>query len=126
MYKINKENLSALFSLIADANELYVPCNINGTVNFAAWDEDVTVDLDTLKTVKYYECDLFLCAGTIQEASGDARLRRSLIADGQYHVLEIDLSTQSFWKGDIHKIRFDYFDYSSEGDVMFIKGITLE
>ena len=52
MYKINKENLSALFSLIADANELYVPCNINGTVNFATWDEDVTVDLDTLKTVK--------------------------------------------------------------------------
>ncbi len=52
MYKINKENLSALFSLIVDANELYVPCNINGTVNFAAWDEDVTVDLDTLKTVK--------------------------------------------------------------------------
>ncbi|MGM9551318.1 MAG: 4Fe-4S dicluster domain-containing protein [Clostridia bacterium] len=52
MYKINKENLSALFSLIADTQELYVPCNINGSVNFAAWDESVTVDLDTLKTVK--------------------------------------------------------------------------
>ena len=52
MYKINKENLSALFSLIADANELYVPVNINGSVNFAAWDEEQIVDLDTLKTVK--------------------------------------------------------------------------
>ena len=52
MYKINKENLSALFSCIADANELYVPCNINGSVNFAAWDEEQLVDLDTLKTVK--------------------------------------------------------------------------
>ncbi|MBR5535384.1 MAG: 4Fe-4S dicluster domain-containing protein [Clostridia bacterium] len=52
MYKINKENLSALFSLIAEANELYVPVSINGAVNFAAWDEDVQVDLDTLKTVK--------------------------------------------------------------------------
>ncbi len=52
MYKINKENLSALFSLIADANELYVPVSINGSVNFAAWDEEQIVDLDTLKTVK--------------------------------------------------------------------------
>lgn len=105
------------------------------TINYGQY---VKISADTHKVLKieymiptdnsssYYECDLFLCAGTIQEASGDARLRKALIADGQYHVLEIDLSTQSFWKGDIHKIRFDYFDYSSEGDVMFIKGITLE
>ncbi len=52
MYKINKENLSALFSLIADTKELYVPCNISGSVNFASWDEEQIVDLDTLKTVK--------------------------------------------------------------------------
>ncbi len=73
-----------------------------------------------------YECDLFLCSGSIQEASGEARLRKSFIVDGEYHVLEIDLSANAFWTGDIHKIRFDYFDLSSEGDVMFIKGITLE
>ena len=100
--------------------------------------EYVKISADTHKVLKIeymiptdnssraYECDLFLCAGTIQEASGDARLRKSLIADGEYHVLEIDLSAQGFWKGDIHKIRFDYFDFSSEGDVMYLKSFTLE
>jgi heterodisulfide reductase subunit C len=52
MYKIARENLPALFRLIAESNELYLPCNINGQVNFAAWDDDAEVDLDTLKTVK--------------------------------------------------------------------------
>ncbi len=100
--------------------------------------EYVKISADTHKVLKIeymiptdnsssvYECDLFLCAGTIQEASGDARLRKSLIADGEYHVLEIDLSSYAFWKGDIHKIRFDYFDFSSEGDVMYLKSFTLE
>ena len=73
MYKINKENLSALFSLIADTNELYVPCNINGTVNFAAWDEDVVVDLDTLKTVKSPKDAFFPQSETLYTCKKDGR-----------------------------------------------------
>ena len=52
MYKIAKENLSALFQLIADDKALYLPVNNGGQVNFAAWTEDAQVDLDTLKSVK--------------------------------------------------------------------------
>jgi len=52
MYKIAKENLSALFQAIAGEQELYLPVNNNGQVNFAAWTEDAAVDLDTLKSVK--------------------------------------------------------------------------
>ncbi len=52
MYKIAKENLSALFQLIAGNQELYLPVNISGQVNFAAWTEDAVVDLDALKSVK--------------------------------------------------------------------------
>ena len=52
MYKIAKENLSALFQAIAGEQELFVPVNNNGQVNFAAWTEGANVDLDTLKTVK--------------------------------------------------------------------------
>ena len=73
MYKINKENLSALFSLIADANELYVPANINGTVNFAAWDEDVVVDLDTLKTVKSPKDAFFPQSETLYTCKKDGK-----------------------------------------------------
>lgn len=52
MYKIAKENLSALFRMIAAEQELYVPVRISGQVNFRAFSEDAQVDLDTLKTVK--------------------------------------------------------------------------
>ena len=52
MYKIAKENLSALFQLIAETRELYLPVKTAGQTNFAAWSEDAEVDLDTLKTVK--------------------------------------------------------------------------
>lgn len=52
MYKIAKENLSALFRLIAEKQELYLPAKRAGQTNFAPWSEEVQVDLDTLKTVK--------------------------------------------------------------------------
>ena len=52
MYKIAKENLSALFRLIADSQELYLPVKTAGQVNFAAWSEEADVALDALKTVK--------------------------------------------------------------------------
>jgi len=52
MYKIAKENLSALFRAIAGEQELYVPVKMSGQTNYAAWTEEAKVDLDTLKTVK--------------------------------------------------------------------------
>ena len=52
MYKIAKENLTALFQLMAAEREIYVPVNNGGQVNFAAWTEEAEVDLDTLKSVK--------------------------------------------------------------------------
>ena len=52
MYKISKENLKALFRLIAAEQELYVPVKTADQVNFAAWSEEAETDLDTLKTVK--------------------------------------------------------------------------
>ena len=73
-----------------------------------------------------YEADLFLCAGEITGPDGNARMRVGLVADGEYHTLEVNLAGNTYWKGDIHMIRFDYFDNSSEGDVIFIKSIHLE
>ena len=73
-----------------------------------------------------YQADLFLCAGDIKAPDGNARLRVNLIADGEYHTLEVKLSSNSYWKGDINMIRLDYFDNSQAGDVMYIRNITLE
>ena len=52
MYQIAKKNLPALFQRIAEEQELYLPVKVSNQVNFAAWDKDAEVDLDTLKTVK--------------------------------------------------------------------------
>ena len=52
MLKIQKSNLAALFAKIAEANDLYLPVKAAGKTNFAAWNADAEVDLDTLKTVK--------------------------------------------------------------------------
>ena len=73
-----------------------------------------------------YECDIFICAGSVTMPDGNARIREGLITDGEYHVLEVYLSDYSFWTGDVHSIRFDYFDFNEDGDVMYIKNITLE
>lgn len=73
-----------------------------------------------------YQSDIFLCAGDINAPDGNARIRVSLVADGEYHTLEVKLSSNSYWKGDVNMIRFDYFDFSEAGDVMYIKSITLE
>lgn len=52
MYKIAKENLSALFRMIAAEQELYVPVQVSGQVNFSVWSEEASVDLTALKSVK--------------------------------------------------------------------------
>ena len=52
MFKIAKENLSALFQMIAADKALYLPVRNGDQVNFANWTEEAEVDLDTLKTVK--------------------------------------------------------------------------
>ena len=41
-------------------------------------------------------------------------------------MLEVNLSQSSYWTGNINMIRFDYFDFSNAGDVMYIKSIALE
>ena len=73
-----------------------------------------------------YQSDLFLCSGETAGPDGNARVRVNLIADGEYHTLEVNLGAHGFWKGDIHLIRFDYFDNSAAGDVMYVKSIHLE
>ena len=72
-----------------------------------------------------YATDLFICTGDTLYPDGNKRIRKNLIKDGQFHTLEVDLSAVTYWKGAIHQIRFDYFDTSVEGDVMYLKTFKL-
>lgn len=74
-----------------------------------------------------YNAELYPCAGVLQSPEASALMWISgLVADGQYHTLEIDLTRSPYWNGDIHQIRFDFFNASAIGDTMYIKSITLQ
>ena len=52
----------------------------------------------------------------------------SLIVDGNYHVLVIDLTKKSdYWTGNVAKLRFDYFQSTcADGDQFYIQSIKLQ
>jgi len=52
MYQIKKTDLENLYARISEKNALYLPVKSAGKTNFAFWDENTQVDLDTTKTVK--------------------------------------------------------------------------
>lgn len=74
-----------------------------------------------------YSCTVYLCAGDILGPTGGVSEHAgNMPADGQYHVLEINLGANPNWTGEIHQLRFDFFDGYAIGDVIYIKSITLE
>ena len=52
MYRIQKNDLNALYAAIAETKDLFLPVKTAGKTNFAAWTQGAQVDIDTLKTVK--------------------------------------------------------------------------
>ena len=79
MYKMKKENLSALFQKIAEEQELFVPVKSAGQTSFALWDEGADVDLETLKTAQAASAHWINEHGT--DDTPEANALRSRIAD---------------------------------------------
>lgn len=73
MYKTAKEHLPALFRAIAASQELYLPVNISGQTNFAAYSEEAEADLDTLKSVKSPKDAFFPQSETLYTVKREAR-----------------------------------------------------
>ena len=74
-----------------------------------------------------YNAEIYPCAGETLNPTAESMIwAEGLAADGQYHTLTVDLSASPYWQGEIHRLRFDYFNSSAPGDVMYIKSITLE
>ena len=89
-----------------------------------------TIEIDYMIPVSNgrssYATDLFLCTGDKISPDGSERVRKSLVKDGEYHTLTVNVGSLSFWSGKINKIRFDYFDDCDAGDVMYVKAIRLK
>ena len=68
-----------------------------------------------------YETQLFLCSGDVEAPTAEAVVTDTLIADSQYHTLQISVRELDFWSGLIHMVRFDYFSSPTPDDVIFVK-----
>ena len=91
-------------------------------------------DYDTL-TIEYmipatnsmssYECDLFICCGSVTGPDANYRHRITFTCDGNYHTATVNLRSLGYFEGDLHKIRFDFFDSCADGEVMYVKSFNL-
>ena len=52
MFRIKKSELNALYEKIGENYDLFLPVKSAGQTNFALWNKESAVDIDTLKTVK--------------------------------------------------------------------------
>jgi len=71
---------------------------------------------------------LYPCVGEVKSPSSNVLIYKvdQIIADGEFHTIELDMSQYAFWTGKINKIRFDYFNECVAGDVFYIAAIELE
>ena len=126
--KYDEEQKAAILS-VYDANDVSVMIPFNLFPGEVKAEDYSTLRIEymipTTNTKDTYECDLFLCAGGVMSPDGNARIRVKLIADGEYHVLEVKLSENSYWKGTVHQIRFDYFDKCAVNDKIYVKSMEL-
>ncbi len=99
--------------------------------------EDSTLSADDYKyiTITYMvpsntsssanKSELFLCAGSVTAPVADCNATFNPVKDGVYHYAVISLAEASFWTGDIHLIRLDYFSQCAVGDTMYVDSICL-
>ena len=85
----------------------------------------ITYMIPTTNKYKSYNAELFLCTGATMNAEGGKSVRAQVVADGEYHTVEIKVSDLNFWSGNINAIRFDFFDACGEGDVMYVRSIEM-
>ena len=108
--------------------QVFIDYTKSSPVLYAADYKTIEIDymIPSSNSKSSYVTDLFLCTGNKTSPDGSERTRASLIKDGQYHTLTVNVGKLSFWSGKINKIRFDYFDDCSAGDVMYVKAIRLK
>lgn len=87
---------------------------------------EIVYKVPTTNTYPTYRIELFLSTGDTLTAVGGKSLVQSLITDGEYHTLEVDVSSLGYWSGKINEIRLDFFTESSVDDVIYIKSIELK
>ncbi len=72
-----------------------------------------------------YLTELFLCTGSVQDATGGYSTTVEITADGKWHTVRVNLGDTAYWSGTIHEIRMDFFSACEAGDEMYLKDFKL-
>ena len=126
-YGFDEEQKAIMFKAVdADPNVTFV-FEYGGQQHFAEDHGIIEIEymIPTTNAQTSYEAQLFLCAGDVKAPAAEAAVTGTLIADGQYHTLQINVKDLDFWQGLIHMVRFDYFSSSTAGDTLYVKAFRL-
>lgn len=74
---------------------------------------------------KASQIQLFFMVGNVTEPTESCALKRTLVKNGEYQTLTINMEKLAYWNGTINTIRVDFFDQSEVGDTMYIQSIKL-
>ena len=127
VYDTSKKALSLKVQSPSDP-QIYIDYNLAGA--FLNSSDYKTLKIEYMipgtNSSSSYECDLFFCCGDVANADPNCRHRITLIADGQYHTATVNLKNLGYFKGQINRIRLDYFDSCAAGDVIYVKSFNLD
>lgn len=126
-YGFDEEQKAIMFKAVdADPNVTFV-FDYGGQQHFAQDHGIIEIEymIPTTNAQTSYETQLFLCAGDVKAPAAEAAVTGTLIADGQYHTLQINVKDLDFWQGLIHMVRFDYFSSPTAGDTVYVKAFRL-
>ena len=87
---------------------------------------EIVYMVPTTNALEGYSIEIFLSTGDVLTAVGGKSVVETLICDGEYHTLSIDLSNVSFWYGKINEIRIDFFTGAQVDDVIYLKSFALK
>jgi hypothetical protein len=68
--------------------------------------------------------EIFLCAGSVSVPTAGYSVVFPLEKTGKYVSRVLDLTSLSYWSGDIHSVRLDYFATASLGNSVYIDSVT--
>ncbi len=55
-----------------------------------------------------------------------ASQKYTMVADGEWHTVTINLAGKAYWSGMLNQIRFDFLDHCDPGESVLVQSITLD
>jgi len=123
----DKEQKAAKLSVLGDDPYTYLNYVLSEKEHFAEDYSAIELEymIPTTNSASSYGMQLFTCTGKQTAATGTMVLSGSLIADGQYHTLKLELTGCAFWQGKINQLRLDFFNSAASGDAFYLKTFKL-